>query len=182
MAHDIPSETIRYLGWRLAAFLGIVLAIGLMLSKDSVRYGAATTELRVPVTGVDARDLIDSFRDPRDEGRMHEAIDIPAPRGTLVVAAVGGRVRRIFSSASGGLGVYQIDSSTTRCLYYAHLERYAEGLAEGRHLNAGDPIGYVGTTGNAPDEHPHLHFAVVSLSETARCGDGRAINPLTLLR
>lgn len=179
MTVDAPRDALQFLGWRVAALFGIVLALVAMFSRDDVRHGPIET-LLVPVRGVDASELVDSFSDPRDAGREHEAIDIPAPRGTLVVAAAPGRIRRIFSSASGGLGLYQIDDTETLCLFYAHLDRYIRGLEEGHLLSAGDPIGYVGTTGNAPDEHPHLHFAVLSLTQTTRCSDGRALNPMAL--
>ena len=174
-------STLQFLGSRLAVLLGIVVALAAMFSRDSVRY-ATTTGLRVPVVGVETRDLVDSFTDPRDGDRLHEAIDIPAARGTAVVAATAGRIDAIFSSTNGGLGVYQIDGTRTRCFYYAHLDRYARGLEEGRYLNPGDSIGYVGTTGNAPDDLPHLHFAVLSLTETTRCSDGRTLNPIALFR
>ena len=172
---------LQYLAWRLALLLGIAVGLAAIFSRDSVRYGT-TPELRVPVVGVEARDLVDSFTDPRDEDRVHKAIDIPAPRGTLVVAATAGRIDAIFSSTNGGLAAYQIDGTRTRCFYYAHLDRYAQGLEEGHYLNPGDSIGYVGTTGNAPDDVPHLHFAVLSVTETTRCSDGRPLNPIALFR
>lgn len=172
---------LEYLAWRLALLLGIAVGLAAMFSRDSAR-DETTSGLRVPVVGVEARDLVDSFRDPRDEDRLHDAIDIPAPRGTLVVAATAGRIDALFSSANGGLSVYQIDGTRTRCFYYAHLDRYARGLEEGHYLNPGDSIGYVGTTGNAPDHVPHLHFAVLSLAEATRCSDGRPLNPIALFR
>jgi murein DD-endopeptidase MepM/ murein hydrolase activator NlpD len=152
-----------------------------MCAKGRGRY-ETSSKLRVPVDGVEVRDLVDSFSDPRDADRFHQAIDILAPRGALVVAATRGRVRRIFSSPRGGLGVYQIDPTRTRCFYYAHLDRYARGLEEGQDLEPGDAIGYVGTTGNAPEGVPHLHFAVLNLTESGRCADGHPINPIALLR
>lgn len=169
------------LGPRLVALIGIVVASGAACSKGVIRQRPWPT-LRVPVSGVDVRELADTFYAPRDGDRIHRAIDILAPRGTLVVAATGGRVERIFSSTNGGLGVYQRDDTGTRCFYYAHLDGYARGLEVGQRVTAGDAIGYVGTTGNAPDHLPHLHFQVLSLSETRRCADGRAINPMALFR
>jgi murein DD-endopeptidase MepM/ murein hydrolase activator NlpD len=182
MGRDAPTpDAFRSLVWRLSVLSGIFVIMGAMFSRDSVRYGT-TAGFRVPVTGVDPRELVDSFADPRDGNRVHEAIDILAPRGTLVVAASAGRVRRIFSSSRGGLGVYQVDGTGTRCFYYAHLDHYANGLEEGRYLNSGDAIGYVGTTGNAPEAVPHLHFAVMRLDERTRCSEGQPLNPIALFR
>jgi murein DD-endopeptidase MepM/ murein hydrolase activator NlpD len=99
-----------------------------------------------------------------------------------VVAAAAGRVESILRSSRGGLSVYQRDRSETRCLYYAHLDRFADGLEAGQLLSPGDAIGYVGTTGNARREVPHLHFAVMSVGERMPCSDGRAVNPMLLFR
>lgn len=181
MAHEEPRDTLRPLVWRLGSLVGITIAVVAILSSDRVRYGAPE-RFRVPVLGVDAADLVDSFTQPRDGLRRHSAIDIPAPRGTPVVAATGGRVHRIFSSPRGGIGAYQIDHTGARCLYYAHLDGYAEGLEEGQLLNPGDAIGFVGTTGNAPDDVPHLHFAVMQLTGEDRCSEAQPINPISLFR
>lgn len=180
------------LGGRLAALAAAGTLLGWLAVQPRVvqdverraRGSAATTaSLLVPVRGVAASAFGDSFSDPREGERLHEAIDIPARRGALVVAAAAGRVRRIFSSPRGGLGVYQVDRGEGRCFYYAHLDRYASGLREGVFLNRGDRIGYVGTTGNAPDDVPHLHFAVRVLDETAqRCAEGVPVNPYHLFR
>jgi murein DD-endopeptidase MepM/ murein hydrolase activator NlpD len=181
MAHDPTRETAFALAWRLAALIGIVLVLGAVLARDTVRYGPSEP-LLVPVFGVERHELVDSFGDPRDEDRLHEAIDIPAPRGTPVVAAAPGRVQSVFRSSRGGLSVYQIDRTETWCLYYGHLDRFADGLEAGQYLNTGDAIGTVGTSGNAPDDVPHLHFAVLTLGDTMRCSDGRAVNPFALFR
>ena len=125
--------------------------------------------LRLPVEGFDVRGLRDNFAERRG-ARVHEAIDLLAPRGTPVVAVDDGVVKKLFTSVPGGLTVYQYDPSETYAYYYAHLDRYAEGLAEGKVLKKGDRVGYVGTTGNAPPGTPHLHFTIYKLPPTRSGG------------
>jgi murein DD-endopeptidase MepM/ murein hydrolase activator NlpD len=138
--------------------------------------GAAELPLLMPVPGVDITRLRDSFEDRRGNQR-HEALDIPAPRGTPVVAVADGRVAKLFLSKPGGLTVYQFDAAERVAYYYAHLDRYADGLREGRRLRRGDAIGFVGTSGNAPPEAPHLHFAVFRLGPDRAWWKGTALNP-----
>jgi murein DD-endopeptidase MepM/ murein hydrolase activator NlpD len=136
--------------------------------------------LLIPVAGIQASQLSDTFTDTRRGGR-HEAIDIMAPRGTPVVAADDGTVVKLFKSVPGGLTVYEFDASATFAFYYAHLDGYAAGVVEGKHLKRGDLIGYVGSTGNASAAAPHLHFAVFVLGPDKRWWKGTAINPYPLL-
>jgi len=144
---------------------------------------SATSTLLVPVAGVPRDALRDNF-DQRRGGntRMHGALDIMAPRGTPVIAAVDGTIRKLFTSAAGGLTIYQFDDAEERVYYYAHLDRYADGLAEGQHITRGTVIGYVGSTGNARFDAPHLHFAIEVLSPTKEWWKGTPINPYPLLR
>ena len=135
--------------------------------------------LRVPVDGIDLTRLRDNFAEKRGT-RVHEAIDILAPRGTPVLAVDDGVVHKLFTSGAGGLTVYQYDPAEEFCYYYAHLDRYAEGLAEGKALKKGDPVGYVGTTGNAPPNTPHLHFTIFKLDDDKRWWEGTPINPYPL--
>jgi murein DD-endopeptidase MepM/ murein hydrolase activator NlpD len=135
--------------------------------------------LRIPVEGFDVAHLHDNFAEKRG-ARVHEAIDLLAPRGTPVIAVDDGVVRKLFTSAAGGLTVYQFDPGETYCYYYAHLDRYAEGLAEGRFLKKGDRVGYVGTTGNAPPGAPHLHFTIYKLPGDKKWWAGTPINPYPL--
>ena len=135
----------------------------------------------VPVVGVTADKLQDSFSQPRSGGRMHEAMDILAPRGTPVVAAVDGTVRKLDTSRAGGISIYQFDRAEEHVYYYAHLDRYADGLAEGQFVAQGTVIGYVGTTGNAPAGTPHLHFSVEVLPPSKEWWKGDAVNPYPLL-
>jgi murein DD-endopeptidase MepM/ murein hydrolase activator NlpD len=137
--------------------------------------------IMIPVRGIAATDLHDNFEQARGGGRIHHAIDIMAPRNTPVVAAVDGTVRKIFSSKGGGLTIYQFDRAEERVYYYAHLERYADGIAEGLFVAQGTVIGYVGTSGNATPGAPHLHFAVEVLPPTKEWWKGVPLNPYPLL-
>jgi murein DD-endopeptidase MepM/ murein hydrolase activator NlpD len=136
--------------------------------------------LMMPVEGVDASKLADTFGQPRGNA-PHEAIDIAAPKGTKVVAVADGKVVKLFDSKEGGLTVYQFDPSQTYAYYYAHLDRYAEGLKEGMELKRGDLVGYVGSSGNADPATPHLHFTVFELTPEKQWWKGTAINPYPLL-
>ena len=128
----------------------------------------------VPVAGIEASSLRSMFDEVRGGGtRRHEALDILAPRGTPVVAAVSGRIAKLFSSAAGGLTIYQFDLDERFCYYYAHLEAYAPNLNEGETVHRGQIIGYVGTTGNARGTPPHLHLGVYT--------SAGAVDPLPLL-
>lgn len=141
----------------------------------------APTTLLIPVSGVVAKQLHDTFNDRRGSERRHEALDIMAPRGTPVLAAGDGKVEKLFDSKPGGLTIYQFDPTRTHAYYYAHLDRYAAGLNEGRQLRRGDVIGYVGSTGNASPDAPHLHFAIFLLGPEKRWWEGTAIDPYPLL-
>jgi peptidoglycan LD-endopeptidase LytH len=133
--------------------------------------------LLIPVAGVDASRLFDTFSQSRGGGRPHEAIDIAAPKGTPVVAVDDGKVVKLFYSKPGGLTVYQFDTAQKLAYYYAHLDRYAPGLAEKQEVKRGDLLGYVGSTGNADPAAPHLHFAIFVLGPDKRWWQGTAINP-----
>jgi murein DD-endopeptidase MepM/ murein hydrolase activator NlpD len=137
-------------------------------------------KLLIPVQGVAATTLTDDFNQARG-GHRHEAIDILAPHGTPVLAAAEGNVVKLFTSEQGGLTVYQFDDSRTYCFYYAHLDRYAAGLKEGTLLRKGDVLGYVGTTGDAPPDTPHLHFAISKLGPEKHWWEGTALDPYPFL-
>ena len=138
--------------------------------------------LLIPVQGVAARALRDTFAEGRDGNqRGHEAIDIAAPVGTPVLAADDGRIAKLFLSKPGGITIYEFNANGTLAYYYAHLDRYAPGLAEGQQVRRGTVIGYVGTTGNAPPGAPHLHFAVFRLGPEKRWWQGEPINPFGYL-
>ena len=158
-----------------------------VISADTRVLGSDMDELRgrslaVPVRGLDADDLVSSFHDARGSSRQHEAIDILAPRGTDVLAVEDGTVAKLFTSRAGGLTVYQFDLSNKYVYYYAHLDRYAPNLKEGLAVRKGDVLGAVGTTGNAPKDTPHLHFAVYKLTDQKKWWQGTPIDPYDLLR
>jgi peptidoglycan LD-endopeptidase LytH len=143
----------------------------------------ASMRLLIPVEGVKPSQLRDTFSDARSEGRVHDAIDIPAPRGTPVLAAADGRIVRLFLSAKGGTTVYQLASADEHFVfYYAHLDRYADGLSEGRLARRGETIGYVGDTGNAGPGNTHLHFQIYRVADPKHFWTGENINPYPLLR
>lgn len=139
-------------------------------------------ELTVPVSGVTVPGLHDTFNELRGGTRTHEALDILAPRGTPVLSAANGRVLKLFSSKAGGLMVYAADSTERFILMYAHLEAYQPGLAEGQPLRRGQQIGTVGTTGNAPPNVPHLHFAIARSTDVKQWWKGSPVNPYLILR
>ncbi|MEO7580887.1 MAG: M23 family metallopeptidase [Massilia sp.] len=138
-------------------------------------------KLSVPVEGIKLAQLSDNFDQPRGKERHHEALDIMAPKGTKVIAAADGKVVKLFNSKPGGLTVYQFDPSEKYAYYYAHLDRYAEGIKEGSTLKRGDLVGYVGTTGNANPNAPHLHFAVFELTPSKQWWKGTPVNPYPML-
>ena len=138
--------------------------------------------LLVPVAGIELRSLRSTFEDRRGGGRRHEAMDILAPRGTAVLAAVDGRIVKLFTSAAGGLTIYQYDPEEEFCYYYAHLDGYVADLTEGQTVKRGQTIGYVGTTGNAPPGTPHLHFAIFKLDANKRWWEGDPLDPFLVLQ
>jgi len=138
--------------------------------------------LALPVHGIKKDDLRDTFNEMRGGSRRHEAMDILAPRNTPVFAVEDGKIARLFLSDAGGITIYQYDPTDTYVYYYAHLERYAEGLKEGDTVKRGQVIGYVGTTGNAPRDTPHLHFAIFRMTDDKRWWQGTPIDPYSVLR
>ena len=141
----------------------------------------SATGMLLPVAGIKPSQLTDTFNQARGSERRHEALDIMAARGTPVLASVDGKVEKLFTSKQGGLTVYEFDTAATHAYYYAHLDRYAPGLVEGMPLRQGDLIGYVGSTGNANPDAPHLHFAIFQLGPEKHWWQGTAVNPYPLL-
>lgn len=136
----------------------------------------------MPVMGVSPYQLHDTFYESRTEGRVHHALDIPAPRGTPVLAATSGRIVKQSRSKRGGITIYQLSSDSEIVYYYGHLDRYADSLTEGQIVSQGQVIGYVGATGNAGDGNYHLHFAVWIVSDPKHYWNGIDVNPYPLLR
>jgi murein DD-endopeptidase MepM/ murein hydrolase activator NlpD len=142
----------------------------------------AERDLEIPVKGINADQLTRTFADRRSGGRTHEAIDILAPMNTPVLAVQDGRIAKLFLSKAGGITIYQFDPEERYCFYYAHLDHYAEGLKEGQKVAKGDVLGYVGVTGNAPKQTPHLHFAIFRLTEAKHWWEGTPIDPYDVLK
>ena len=138
--------------------------------------------LEIPVQGATREQLTNTFNDPRGDSRRHEALDLLAPRRTPVVAVEDGTIAKLFNSVAGGITVYQFDPTTRYAYYYAHLDRYADGLSEGDAVKRGQMLGYVGTSGNAPENTPHLHFAIFALTAEKRWWQGTPIDPFEVLR
>ncbi len=138
--------------------------------------------LTIPVSRIPPEKLVRSYHDARSGGREHEALDILAPVGTPVVAVEDGSVAKLFNSKAGGVTLYQFDPGKEFAYYYAHLDRYADGIKEGEQVHRGQVIGYVGTTGNAPKNTPHLHFAVFRLTPEKHWWEGTPIDPYDILR
>jgi murein DD-endopeptidase MepM/ murein hydrolase activator NlpD len=139
-------------------------------------------DLLVPVQGVPRTGLLDTFDDARGQGRVHNAIDIMAPRNTPVLAAEGGRIVKLFTSKLGGLTIYQFDPTETYCYYYAHLDHYDPNLREGEPVAKGQVLAYVGSTGDAAPDAPHLHFEITRLHPDKHWWQGDSINPYPVLR
>lgn len=137
--------------------------------------------LLIPVSGVQRNQLTDTFNDARGGGRVHDAMDIMAPKGTPVLAVADGKIAKLFNSKLGGLTIYQFDTAEVHAYYYAHLDSYAPDIKEGDLIMRGDVIGYVGSTGNANPAGPHLHFAIFVLGPEKKWWQGTAINPYPLL-
>jgi murein DD-endopeptidase MepM/ murein hydrolase activator NlpD len=159
-------------GIRAGRWFVFVLAIG---------ASGSLPDIGLPVEGITAANMRDTF-DEIHSGHPHEAIDLPAPRGTPVHAVVSGTIRRLFLSRPGGNTIYEFDDTGAYCYYYAHLDRYAEGLREGMRVGRGELIGFVGSTGNAAPESPHLHFTIFELGPEKLWWKGKAINPYPALQ
>ncbi|HEY5609650.1 MAG TPA: M23 family metallopeptidase [Thermoanaerobaculia bacterium] len=146
--------------------------VGPVFAEDPLADGS----IAIPVAGVRREELRDNFPESRG-GRRHRAIDIAAARGTPVVAAIDGTVGKLFLSKPGGITLYQFDPAREWIYYYAHLEGYAPGIVEGKSLARGEVIGFVGTTGNAPPNAPHLHFAIEKLLVPGQWWKSEPVNP-----
>jgi murein DD-endopeptidase MepM/ murein hydrolase activator NlpD len=138
--------------------------------------------LAIPVEGIKPAGRVDTFTASRAGGRVHDAIDIMAAEGTPVIAAADGTIEKLFfSNGGGGNTIYERSVDGKWMYYYAHLQRYAPGLAEGQKVKQGQVIAVVGHTGNASPDGPHLHFAINKMEAGQRWWQGSAINPYPLL-
>jgi murein DD-endopeptidase MepM/ murein hydrolase activator NlpD len=157
-------------------------ARGVVLREpDDVEY-LRGRGLIIPVAGVEPEQLHNDFHAMRSGGRRHNAIDILAPYGTPVIAADDGFILRLSSNKAGGNVVYATDPEERVVYYYAHLAGYYAGLSAGKSIAKGDTLGYVGTSGNAPENTPHLHFQIMRMRGGGRYWNGEPFNPYPLLR
>ena len=167
----------RSIGCLLALVACLVAGCSLRGREPTRTNALRAPPLMVPVAGVSPGQVPDTFRAPRSGGRIHGAVDIPAPRGTAVLSANDGYVLRLHRNRKGGLTIYATDTSEHFVYYYAHLDGYRRGLAKGDRLVRGQVIGFVGTTGDAHRREPHLHFQVMVRSKDGRSWRGDAIDP-----
>ena len=138
--------------------------------------------LLVPVAGADMSKVDDSFYADRDGGeRTHHALDILAPRGTPILSADDGKILRMSNSTLGGICMYTVDPEGRIVYYYAHMDHYNDAMTPGRAIVKGDTLGYVGTTGNAPKDTPHLHFQIMRWAPDGKYWNGEPIDPFELL-
>ena len=180
LAQRNPSETVSTIA---ASSPAPVATTGPTRQEPPPVEPLQNQHLLIPVEGVKADDLRDTYTDRRALGRTHEAIDIMAPRHTPVRAADDGTIAKLFNSrGGGGLTIYQFDPSETYAYYYAHLDGYVAGLHEGQIVHRGETIGYVGFSGNASPDAPHLHFGIFRLTAEKKWWKGDPVNPYPLLR
>jgi len=190
----VVTATVTSAAWIVAAGSGLLPAANLAEraitsgAGEAVADGATAAtpadELMVPVSGVARAALSDSYQDARGGGeRVHEAIDIMAPRGTPVIAAAPGTIEKLFQSQDGGNTIYQRSEDRRTIYYYAHLDSYAPDVAEGQKIARGQTLGAVGSTGNASETAPHLHFAILRTAPKADWWDtGTAVDPYPVLK
>jgi murein DD-endopeptidase MepM/ murein hydrolase activator NlpD len=158
---------------RLSVCIAVLCSTALAVCASS-----SIQEMSPPISGLTLADLRDTFEDFHN-GHRHEAIDIIEPRGTPVLAVVPGTIRKLFFSQRGGITIYEFDEVEIYCYYYAHLDRYADGLHEGMQVKGGQVIGFVGSTGNADARLPHLHFAITDLGPEKSWWKGKSVNPFS---
>ena len=149
------------------------------VSEDDYEY-LRDRHLIIPVAKAQLARIPDSFYDARDGQRRHNAVDIMAPRGTPVLAADDGRILKLRTGGAGGITIYEVDPKSRFVYYYAHLDHYRKGITEGESLEKGDTIGFVGTTGNAPPDVPHLHFQVMLMPGDRKWWTGIPVDPRPL--
>jgi len=169
--------------WICIAGLGaLLLGVGAVAVRSraagaaAAGAGSSILEMTPPIRGLGQANLQDTFEEIHN-GHPHHAIDIMEPKGTAVRAVVSGTIRKLFLSAPGGNTIYLFDERQVYCYYYAHLERYADGLREGLRVEREEVIGFVGSTGNADARAPHLHFAIFELGPERVWWQGNAVDP-----
>ena len=171
------------LGATATAIVAVLLLAGLggHAASPESRTELEGRQLLFPLPEEYRPNLTNSFAELRGS-RPHEAVDIIAPRLTPIRAVDDGRIAKLFFSAAGGHTIYQFDPSERYAYYYAHLERYADQLAEGQRIRRGQLLGFVGSSGNAVKDAPHLHFAIFRLGPEKQWWVGEPLDPYPLLR
>lgn len=161
--------------------VGSLMALPKAATKSQAVQTVGVSEtLIIPVKGVTADKLTDSWGSPRSGGRQHHGIDIFAAQGTEVKATAPGKIVKLYLSKRGGITIYQASEDGALVFYYAHLNGYASDLKVGMPVARGQVIGYVGQTGNAPV--PHLHFEVLTANAERQWWKGEPMNPYPLLK
>ena len=155
------------------------VAVPAGVSRDDYEY-LRRRALLIPVANIPLSRIPDTYNDARDGKRVHRAVDILAPKGTPVLSTDVGYVLKLRTGGSGGITIYTVDPDERFIYYYAHLDHYRKGLAEGQRVQKGDTIGYVGTTGNAPRDTPHLHFQVTRMPQNQHWWEGIPVDPRPL--
>jgi murein DD-endopeptidase MepM/ murein hydrolase activator NlpD len=173
---SLMGESMRFLA---AMVLAVCTAL---VSTAYFQVGLAPRDLGLPLANFKLSDMLDTFNSARGGERKHEATDIIAPRGTPVLAVDDGNIVKLFWSVPGGRTIYQFDPTERYCYYYAHLDGYEAHLREGLTVHRGQVIGYVGTTGNAPANGPHLHFGITEIGRDKKWWGGSPIDPYPILR
>ncbi len=165
----------------------VVAAAPAPVPSEPSAAGASSAEylidrhLLLPVAGANMAKVADSFNEGRDTDRTHHAIDILAPRGTPILSADDGKVLRMSSNSLGGITMYTVDPENRLVYYYAHMDHYNDAMSPGRAIVKGDTLGFVGTTGNAPKDTPHLHFQVMAWPANGKYWNGEPIDPYQAL-
>ena len=167
--------------WILVGMLWTGEASGGARSETSGEPDRSERNLLFPVPAVSPSAMSDTFKNRRGK-RLHHAVDILAPRHSDVVAVADGTIARLMTNGAGGIAVYQLSEDRRSCYFYAHLQGYAHGLREGQQVARGQIIGFVGTTGNAPADRPHLHFAIARDLKKDQWWGGKPVNPYPLWR
>ena len=166
----ILADPVNWIGQRIGSLISDNVIFYVRVAR--LYADDPPAKIFMPIVGVTKEQVANTWQAPRGSSRRHEGQDIFAKRGTPIYSATRGYVYNLGENNLGGQTVSVIGAGG-RAYYYAHLDSYAEGLAEGDYVTPQTKLGFVGTTGNAQGTPPHLHFGVYT-------GSG-AINPLPYL-
>ncbi len=164
-AERARAEAARKAREAAAAATTTTTTVVVTTTTEAPHATTTTTTLPPPPVTIDGRtcpiNAANSFSDtwgaPRSGGRTHKGVDMIAVRNVPVVAIESGTVTRISNSSLGGLSVYLTGASGSR-YYYAHLEYISDVITGGTNVSVGDLLGGNGSSGNASDWLPHVHF------------------------